>query len=359
MNLSDILAAFHIVYENRFKNKYSNIIRGEVDMMCCYYPTTTVAIDDDPNFLGILAQHSGIANCIPYSHPESAIEALCNQKPLDRLFNRIIKTTHKSDVSDMVSDNHSVHFNIRRLHEEIYNKERFNDVSVLIIDYYMDNMDGIEVCELLKDHPAKKILLTGGADKEKIAIEAFNNGIIHRFINKSDPHFSSKLRQAINVLKDAYFRELSLRLFPHIPASSINILQNSAYINFINNQLAQFNSTEFYLLDSTGSMLFLNTEGTPVWLIVKSSTEINQYKIIATDQDANEELVQALATRKLMPFFFTDEDYDHPASKWDTFLYAAHQLPGIADHYYAYTEGHIRNNLIREKIVSYYTYQTK
>ena len=86
---------------------------------------------------------------------------------------------------------------MRGLHEEIYNKDRFNDVSVIIVDYYMDEMNGIEVCETLSKHPAKKILLTGGADKENIAIDAFNKGIIHRFINKTDPDFPSQIRQAI------------------------------------------------------------------------------------------------------------------------------------------------------------------
>ena len=135
--------------------------------------------------------------------------------------------------------------------------------------------------------------------------------------------------------------------------------KNPAYVNFINNQQAQFSTSEFYLLDAAGSMLFLNTDGAPVWLIIKSDAEINNYKTIANDQDASEELIQALATRKMMPFFFSDEDYDYPASKWDTFLYAAHQLPGIADHYYAYTEGFVRNNLVKEEIVSYNTYQKK
>lgn len=327
-------------------------------MMSCYYPTTTVAIDDDTDFLGILTQHLGIRDCIAYSSPNKAIKSIKNQNPFDRIQSRIVKKTSNAaeDISSCPED-YAVLINMHRLHEEIYNKDRFCDVSVLIVDYHMNELNGIDVCEALATHPAKKILLTGGADKEKVAIEAFNKGIIHRFINKSDPNFPSKLKQAIALLKDAYFRELSLRLLPHMPAASFGTLQNPAYINFINNQQAQFNSVEYYLLDATGSMLFVDTNGTPVWFIVKNETEIINYIKIAEDQDANQELIQTLANRKMIPFFFTEDDYHNSVSEWNNFLYQAHLLPGLSGHYYANNKGHIRNNLIRQNIFSYDAYQ--
>jgi len=61
-------------------------------MMCCYYPTTTVAIDDDSQFLEILTQHSGISNCIGYTNPESIITSLNLQKPFQRMQSRLLKT---------------------------------------------------------------------------------------------------------------------------------------------------------------------------------------------------------------------------------------------------------------------------
>jgi hypothetical protein len=48
-------------------------------MMYCYYPTTTVAIDDDAEFLKTITQHVGIADCISYSSPNKALEFLKDQ----------------------------------------------------------------------------------------------------------------------------------------------------------------------------------------------------------------------------------------------------------------------------------------
>jgi CheY-like chemotaxis protein len=323
--------------------------------MYCYYPTTTVAIDDDAEFLKTITQHVEITDCISYSSPNKALEFLKDQNAFQRIQSRILKTAVVPEDINSMPDDYALLINMHRLHEEIYFKTRFNDVSVLIVDYYMDDISGIDVCESLTNHPAKKILLTGGADKEKIAIEAFNKGIIHRFINKSDPDFTNQLKQAVATLKEAYFRDLTSTILPYISPSNTALLQNPAYINFINNLQNQFSAIEYYLLDATGSSIFLDAESKPLWLVVKHESEINNYKKIAQEQeqDVDRAFIQTLEKYEKIPFFFLDEDYQHPASEWGKFLYSAHPLPGIRGYHYAIVEGHIRNNLAQEKMRAY------
>jgi len=277
--------------------------------MACYYPTMTVAIDDDVDFLGILTQHMGIPDCLPYSSPANAIQALSKNNPFQRIRSRVVKEAPIAEESESAPEDHAIVFNIRSLHEEIYNGNRFHDVSVLIIDYYMDDMSGIEVCEALSHHPAKKILLTGGADKEKLAIEAFNKGIIHRFISKSDMQFPTKLKQAIHVLKEAYFRDLTTTLLPHISTISKTISQYPPYINFIQNVLAQFNAIEYYMVETTGSYLMLDANGNTCWLILKDETEMKNFEKLAYEMEAPKHLIKGISERSLMPFFLSDDDY--------------------------------------------------
>lgn len=321
-------------------------------MMYCYYPTTIVAIDDDADFLKTTTQHLEVTDCIAYSSPKKALTSLKNQHAFQRIQARILKTTAVPEESHSLPDDYALLVNMRKLHEEIYSDERFNDVSVLIVDYYMDDISGIDFCESLAEHPAKKILLTGGRDKEKIAIEAFNKGIIHRFINKADPNFVSQLRQAVTTLKEAYFRDLTLTLLPYL-SSSGTILQNPVYINLVKNLQEQFKTIEHYLLDISGSSLFLDAKATPHWLVIKNETELNNYKKIAQEQDIDSGFIRALNQNQKIPFFFLDEDYQHAVNKWDKFLYTAHPLPGIKNFYYAIIEGHIRSNLDKEKIIHY------
>jgi len=313
--------------------------------MCCYYPTTTVAIDDDTDFLGILTQHLGITDCIPYSSPKKAIATLRSQRPFKRIQSRVLKATtaHENNKSP---EDHAVRFNLHGLHEEIYNKDRFQDVSVIIVDYHMGDVSGIDVCEALTNHPAKKILLTGGTDKETIAIEAFNKGIIHRFINKSDVNFPIKLKQAISVLKEAYFRDLSSSVLP----KSVDF--HPSLVNFSRSIQDQHEAIEYYMLDPLGSTLMLDASGEAAWIVIEHKSDMMNLEVLANDQEAPGHLIQDIANGSIMPFFFSENDYQTDASEWEKICYPAQALPGVKDYYYATWKGH-KNHIDQSKIVSY------
>lgn len=341
------------LYDNTrtYKNIILNVRKNPL-MMCCNYPTTTIIIDDDINFLNIINRHFKIEDCMTYSSPKKAIEYLQTKIDFNRIQSRILKTHLTSEDVISTPENFALLVNVHNLHEEIYCAQRFSDVSVIIVDYHMEEMNGIDVCEALSNHPAKKILLTGAIDKEKNVIEAFNKGIIDCFINKSDKNFSDKLNHTITSLKEAYFKDLSSTILAYMPTTS-TLLQNPYYINLIQSIKNQFNAIEYYLLDSSGSHLFLDKQGNPTWLFIKHESEINNYQTIAIDQEAPEDIINALANRDKFPYFFSTEDYQHSVSEWNEFLYQAHPLPVASGYYYAIANNDIKEKLIREKIFSY------
>ncbi len=327
-------------------------------MMCCYYPTTTAIIDDDTDFLMMMTRHLGINDCLPFSSPDLAVNSIKNQNPYARVSSRIVKKTFvPAEMISECPEDYAVVMNMRGLHQEIYNEDRFRDISVIVVDYHMGDLNGIDVCESLAAHPAKKILLTGGPDKEKVAIDAFNRGIIHRFINKSDANFPAKLKQAIASLKDAYFRDLTSALVLTSPEAGTTILQNPTYINFLNDLMAQVGAVEYYALDTSGSALLLDNEGVATWFMVKQESELNGYEQIAEDQDVCAEVRMGLRERSVIPFFFSEEDYQCEAEEWGKFVFEAREFPGLGGKYYACHKGDVGKNLIQEKIVSYKSYK--
>jgi CheY-like chemotaxis protein len=62
-------------------------------------------------------------------------------------------------------------------------QHRFDEVSVIICDYQMPSMKGTDFFAALGDIPQKRILLTGEAD-ESVAVKAFNDGVIDKFLTK-------------------------------------------------------------------------------------------------------------------------------------------------------------------------------
>lgn len=179
--------------------------------------------------------------------------------------------------------------------------------------------------------------------------------MIHKFISKNDPALSRILRQAINILTESYFTDLSRQLLP-LYLDNDHILHNQNYVNFVRNLQLNYDAIELYLLDTSGSCLFLTKSGNPIWLIIKHSDELANYEQIALDQDANNELLISLSQRTKIPFFFCEKDYETSPHDWNKYLYPARPLPGIPGYYYAMHEGHIRDNLNRKKIYSYIQY---
>lgn len=322
-------------------------------MICCYYPTTTVAIDDDSYFLDILTKHSGIPDCKAFTSPQDAITKLKSNTPLSRLQERIIKTGVRMPDCDSTPEDHTVSYNLHNLHEEIYNKKRFTDVSVIIVDYYMGETNGINVCEALKAHPAKKILLTGGADKESLAIDAFNKGIIHKFISKSDKDLLIKLSQAIHTLKDAYFHDLSQALLPCSASMRKNPFKYPVFNNFLHDLKNKTNSIEYYMVDIAGTCLMLDENGILTWLVIKHESDMQGFEKLASDMEAPNHLFQGVAERLLMPFFFSEEDYQHPASMWNQFFYPCQPMAGTNDYYYTIFRGGQNQHIDKDRIIPY------
>ena len=131
----------------------------------------------------------------------------------------------------------------------IYDKKRFDNVAVLVVDYEMPDINGIEFCQKLKKRKIFKIMLTAEADKDT-AIKAFNNGLIDKFILKTSEDLYSEITFAVQELTQRYFKELS----PNGHSSSINALfNNESYLQLFAKVVSQVQPVEYYLVDNSGS----------------------------------------------------------------------------------------------------------
>jgi CheY-like chemotaxis protein len=77
--------------------------------------------------------------------------------------------------------------------------ERYALTRVCVVDYSMPGMDGLQALAELVDWPGARVLLTGQAD-EQIAVRAFNRGLIDQFIPKQTPDISRRLIDAVEHL---------------------------------------------------------------------------------------------------------------------------------------------------------------
>ncbi len=77
--------------------------------------------------------------------------------------------------------------------------ERYSMANVCVIDYSMPGMDGLQALAALKDWPGSRVLLTGQAD-DQLAIDAFNQGLIQQFVPKQTPDIARHLTDVMQRL---------------------------------------------------------------------------------------------------------------------------------------------------------------
>ncbi|MES2784517.1 MAG: response regulator [Pseudomonadota bacterium] len=77
--------------------------------------------------------------------------------------------------------------------------ERYALTRVCVVDYSMPAMDGLTALGELVDWPGSRVLLTGQAD-EQVAVRAFNRGLIDQFIAKQTPDISRRLIDSVEHL---------------------------------------------------------------------------------------------------------------------------------------------------------------
>jgi CheY-like chemotaxis protein len=300
----------------------------------CYFPTTVIFVDDNLPFLeGLqLTLNPDKAHYLFFDQPEEALNFLTTKYQANPFYNRCI-----SQSNDELPEHRTIDINIREIHKESLNPQRFDETTVLVVDYAMPGLTGLDICTKLKNQLFKKILLTCEAD-ECIAVRAFNEGIINKFIRKDDPNFESTINDAIQELQKKYFQDLSSSLISSLVANtqtSSKLLTNPNFIDFFESLVIQLKIVEFYLMDSEGSFMLLDINGTPKWLTVKSTYEIQAFAELAKIGRADQNLVKKLMDCSYIPYFHTNEELQTPPEQWHNFLHPAKKLKDIEDYYYA------------------------
>ncbi len=274
-----------------------------------YYPTQVVLVDDDANFLDSVSLL--LDRSINYRLFQSARQAL---EHVNRAmaFSEVIKRSYSSYKTGPYDSDTLTHVDINALHKEIYNPDRFLMPSVVVIDYSMPEMSGLEYCVSLTNPYVKKILLTGRANTD-LAVQAFNEGLIDQFINKNDPQLASKLNRSIANLQQQYFsRTFKILTDPVVASSQSRFLTNPAFIEFFNILRSTHEIVEYYLIDMPYSgFLLLDARGRVSLVLIMSQIALLEHLRQCRTRKAPAELLTALEAGDMLPLFNIGNDGEH------------------------------------------------
>ena len=294
-------------------------------------------VDDDPDFL------DGISLMLDkntsYKLFQSASEALdyANQSHKQVSLQERCYSNYKTGPQD--SDSLS-HVDIGRLYEEIYNGDRFQTSSTVVVDYSMPEMNGLEFLMELKNPFIKKVLLTGQADTE-LAIKAFNKQLTDQYIDKHDPRLKQVLNSTISVFSEQYFRS-SYKLItdPIIASHHDTFLTDAKFQEYFYDLRLKTQCIEYYMIDHphTG-YLMVDRKGRKRGLIVYREEALSEHIADLKQWRAPAKLINEVIQKNLIPTFNGSEEdlnAEHPFIKqWERYYHPAIKIKSTKNYFVA------------------------
>lgn len=267
-----------------------------------YYPTTVGFVDDNAGFLANLSLQLDTQLAFRFfGSAEQALAAIerpsANPAATNHFLRRYNDRPDAGDAQELIA------MRIDTIAQQVLDRKRFECVSVMVVDYDMPGMDGLEFCRRVKDPAIRKIMLTGKAD-EHLAVAGFNEGVIDRFIRKQDPQAISALNQAIAELQDAYLRHTQRTVIDTLALSEYRFLGDPAFAMKASEIFGQLGIVEHYLSAQPSGLLMLDCAAKPYLLAVYTEDALRGTREIAAELHAPPAFFAELDARRSVPYFW-------------------------------------------------------
>lgn len=301
-----------------------------------YYPTTVVVVDDNTDFLVnfSLLLNEDIAFKL-YSSPLNALQSLNRDDFSSQIASQSL-SSFQGNCDASIQDN-IISVDVSKIKSVAGDKNRFSENAIAIVDYDMPDMDGLQFCQMLNKN-VKKIMISGVAD-EKIAVDAFNRGIIDKFILKNDEQTISEINNCIYEFQNKYMYEKTQILKNTLNLKAYGFLNDPAFINYFFDLLKRLEVVEYYLLNNPTGFLLFNQEGEAKRLLVMDDDEIASHAEVVADQDGPHALLEMLDKKDVVPYFWqTGGFYTNETEDWQSCIYPSYRLESAQNYYVAIVE---------------------
>lgn len=327
-----------------------------------YYPTSILAVDDDPRFLESFRFHFGEDFvCHSFSRPDQAIDfAKQDQSKAETVDYFTVEDDDTWDVSRQENGNQVLVFKASEVSNLIFNKNRFRHISVIVVDYDMPLMNGLDFCRSLKDHPARKIMLTGEASQDT-AIKAFNEGVIDCFLFKHRPDITDVLSQEIQKQQDAFFQSLTNPLRLAFSVQLPDFFDDPNVNDVFRHLKSQYDIVEYYASVKPQGSLMVDGNGKAFFMIVMNNVQLRAHYEVAREYGAPSQLVEMLEKGEVLPCFPTDSGfYDETVEDgWKHYLLPSHKVQGKSDWSYAILQTNNIQDMAKGTAITFEEYMSE
>ncbi len=299
--------------------------KPEISLYC--HPTTTVYIDDNKDFLNSLTMKSTPGSFKLFDDPH---EGLVYVESQFRLSNNFSKGTPLSP--DLHAPQKLV-LPQNQICQKLNTLNRFAEPSVMVVDFSMPDLNGLDLCSQITNPNCKKVLLTGVAN-EKQAIHALNSDLIDFYIGKNEEDLSNRLNAIINTLNLRYFMDL-IPISNHDAMVQTPFIFDSEFADYFEQVCDDLNIVEYYYVTNPGSFLLIDKLGNMSRLIVQTYPDYEHSVSEIIDRGASSACIERLQQTTHLPLFY-DEDgvfQDDYLTQWEEHIYPVTPVEGKKEGY--------------------------
>ena len=291
------------------------------------YPSTIVWVDDDALFLKAISRSLSKKYILKtFSNPTESLNFFKNYTPLLSSMQFLRGCVENEDYE--TAEHMPVDLNSAALSGIRRHPERNNEISVIVVDYNMPGMNGLDLCREIKNLPMKKILLTGEAEYAQ-AVSAFNEGIIDKFIKKDNPALFTEMHTYIDTLMQQYFKDSTQALAAYMETDQCRPISDPIFISFFQNWCKENNIREYYLMDKQGNFCVVDEENEVSYFIVHTDETLSAFVNVYNDNEKTANLIDSVSKREKIPFFGVGNDaWQVEIEDWHSHFYIPNKLEG-------------------------------
>ena len=298
------------------------------------HPTSIVLVDDSASFIASVEyQVSPNLAIKSFLDPHEALGWLGGLYHSDD--GKLLPIRIGYDEQTFSFERRTIALDVDQIYRIVHDAKRFQTAAVVVVDYAMAALNGLDFCRALRGLPCKKILFTGEAN-EMIAVEAFNQGLIDRYLKKSDPTSMDRLEYEIAALQRDYFIEKSGTLKDLLVQHTYSFVSDEAIVKLADALIARHGFVEYFLFPDPAGILFFDADGKATLMVVETRAGLISHLETAQDYDAPIALRTALRDAQVVPFFWKSGGmYTEKSIDWQQYCLPAQVCTGRENYYYA------------------------
>lgn len=301
------------------------------------FPTNIVCVDDNQLFLKSITHQLGKNSNFPiksiktFNCPKECLDFLKDYKSAINSKDFIFGNS-SHEVQDHLGYT-PINIDFSKL-RSINSEDLSREISILIIDFDMPGMNGLELCRQLKNFPAKKILLTGRVELSQ-PVDAFNNGIIDCYINKESKELVNELSFHIERLSKQYFIEKTKMLLEYLEASNPSHLSDPIFTDFFFRLCQKEKIVSHSVVDSSGTILMRDKNENTSYLVVYTKKTLDNFLKVYDDEEFSEIRAEIVNEGKIPFFGLQVNPLKIETSLWRNYLYQWDILNGNDLYYWS------------------------